>query len=274
MRCGRLPPPRFATGGGARDSAMPENGTVTVEVAEGIATVTFGHPKSNSLPGALLRNLADTITETAARDDVRVVVLRSSGTGPFCAGASFDELVAIADEQTGKEFFMGFARVILAMVRAPKLVIARAHGKAVGGGVGVLAAADYAVATEDASVKLSELAVGIGPFVVGPVIQRRIGQSAFAQLAIDATGWRDAKWARDNGLFAEVVPNEVALDERIGGLAQKLASSNPEAMARMKRIFWEGTEDWDALLEERAAMSGTLVLSDFTRNAINSFKRR
>lgn len=257
---------------------MPESvsaldaGTVSHDVADGIATVTFGHPRSNSLPGRLLRQLAETVTELGADDRARVIVLRSSGEGPFCAGASFDELRAIADEETGREFFMGFARLILAMRGAPKFVIARIHGKAVGGGVGVTAAADYALAARRASVKLSELAVGIGPFVVGPVIEKKIGLGAFAALTVDATGWRDADWAERHGLFASVHETAEELDAAVQDLATTLAASNPDAMARLKRVFWQGTEHWDALLAERAAMSGSLVLSEFARKAIGAVR--
>jgi len=251
-----------------------ESGHVSVETTNAIATVRFGHPKGNSLPGSLLSLLATTIDAVAADAASRVIVLRSNEPGPFCAGASFDELKAIADAETGKEFFLGFAKVILAMRRCPKLILARVHGKAVGGGVGIVAASDYAVATVAASVRLSELAVGIGPFVVGPVIERKIGLGAFQALAVDATGWRDAAWAERHGLFAQIVDDGSALDAAVGALAGQLARSNPEAMAKLKQIFWEGTEDWDARLPERAAMSGTLVLSTFTRNAIAAFAAR
>jgi len=251
-----------------------DSGHVEVETANGIATVRFGHPKGNSLPGALLQNIADTIDAVAADAASRVLVLRSNEPGPFCAGASFDELRAIQDAETGTEFFMGFARVILAMRRCPKLIVARVHGKAVGGGVGIVAAADYAIATLAASVKLSELAVGIGPFVVGPAIERKVGTGAFQALAIDATGWRDADWAERHGLFAQVVSDGAALDEAVAALAGQLARSNPDAMATLKQVFWEGTDDWPVRLEERAAMSGRLVLSTFTRNAIAAFAAR
>ncbi|HXB25279.1 MAG TPA: enoyl-CoA hydratase/isomerase family protein [Gemmatimonadaceae bacterium] len=251
-----------------------DSGHVEVETANGIATVRFGHLKGNSLPGALLQNIADTIDAVAADAASRVLVLRSNEPGPFCAGASFDELRAIRDAETGREFFMGFARVILAMRRCPKLIVARVHGKAVGGGVGIAAAADYAIATLAASVKLSELAVGIGPFVVGPAIERKIGTGAFQALAIDATGWRDADWAERHGLFAQVVSDGAALDEAVAALAGQLARSNPDAMATLKQVFWEGTDDWPVRLEERAAMSGRLVLSTFTRNAIAAFAAR
>jgi methylglutaconyl-CoA hydratase len=251
-----------------------DSGHVEVGTANGIATVRFGHPKGNSLPGALLQNIADTIDAVAADAASRVLVLRSNEPAPFCAGASFDELRAIQDAETGQEFFMGFARVILAMRRCPKLIIARVHGKAVGGGVGIVAAADYAIATSAASVKLSELAVGIGPFVVGPAIERKIGTGAFQALAVDATGWRNADWAERHGLFAQVVSDGAALDEAVAALAGQLARSNPDAMRTLKLVFWEGTDDWPARLEERAAMSGRLVLSTFTRNAIAAFAAR
>ena len=249
-------------------------GTVQVDFADEVATVTFGHPRGNSLPGALLRRLAETVRELGEDDAARVIVLRSLGTGPFCAGASFDELQAIGDAETGTEFFMGFARLILAMRSAPKFVITRVHGKAVGGGVGVVAASDYAIATASASVKLSELAVGIGPFVVGPAIEKKIGLGAFATLAVDAASWRDAAWAEQRGLYAAVHDTPDELDAAVDALSRTLARSNPEAMATLKRVFWEGTEQWDALLADRARMSGTLVLSDFTRKAIAGFARK
>jgi methylglutaconyl-CoA hydratase len=247
---------------------------VTTRVSDNIATVQFSHPKGNSLPGVLLRRIADAIDELGADHEARVVVLRSGEPGPFCAGASFDELKSIDDAITGKEFFMGFARLILAMRRCPKFILARVHGKVVGGGVGVVAASDYAIASPAAAVRLSELAVGIGPFVVGPVIQRKIGLGAFQALAVDAAGWRDAAWGERHGLFAQVVPTPDGLDEAVEVMAERLVTFNPEAMARMKAAFWDGTEQWDALLEERAAMSGTLVLSDFTRSAIAAFAAR
>lgn len=251
-----------------------DNGTVTTNVADGIGTIRFAHPKGNSLPGALLARLAEEVTRLGRADDVRVIVLRSEGTGPFCAGASFDELRAIDSAVRGTEFFMGFARLILAMRSAPKFVLARVHGRAVGGGVGVVAAADYAIATTGAAVRLSELAVGIGPFVVGPVIEKKIGLAAFQALAVDATTWRDAAWAEARGLYARLLPSVEALDDAVDELAAILARSNPDAMTRLKKVFWEGTEGWDELLADRALMSGTLVLSDFTRDAIERFAQR
>ncbi len=250
-------------------------GSVTFEIDDkGIGTIEFGHPLSNSLPGKILQKLADRITELGQNDSVKVIVLKSQGDRAFCAGASFDELISIKDFPTGKVFFSGFANVINACRKCPKLIIGRVQGKAVGGGVGVASAVDYCFATEHAAVKLSELAVGIGPFVVGPAVERKIGRSAMSQLAINATEWRSAEWARDNGLYTETYESAEAMDEAIATLADKLSKSNPEAMALLKQIFWEGTEHWDDLLAERAAMSGKLVLSEFTVNAINAFKKK
>lgn len=248
-------------------------GDVTLTIAEGVGTIRFSHPKSNSLPGVLLRRLADAVTWMGRDPAARVIVLRSEGPGAFCAGASFDELVDIANEEEGAQFFRGFAQVILAMVRAPKLVIVRVHGRTTGGGVGIAAAADYAFAVEGASAKLSELAVGIGPFVVGPVIERRIGCGPYAAMAVDA-GWRDASWCERHGLYARLLPDTAEMDAELNALSGKLASSNPAAMTAMKRVFWEGTEHWETLLAARARTSGALVLSDFTRAAIAKFKTR
>lgn len=253
--------------------AVGTSGEVTMEIADGIATIEFGHPKGNSMPGSLLGLLAVQIAAAGADPKARVIVLRSEGTGPFCAGASFDELASIDDPEVGKEFFLGFARVVLAMIRAPKFVVTRVHGKVAGGGVGLVAASDFSMAVGAASAKLSELAVGIGPFVVGPAIERKIGLAAFSAMAVDAD-WRDAAWCERHGLYSRVYSDPSELDDAIGGLARTLADSNPEAMAQLKQVFWAGTEDWDLLLTERAEMSGTLVLSEFTRNAIARFKRR
>jgi len=250
-------------------------GHVKYEVSEnGIATIEFGHPLSNSLPGKILGQLAKTISDVGAMNSVKVIVLKSAGEKAFCAGASFDELISIKDLKTGKIFFSGFASVINACRKCPKLIIGRVQGKAVGGGVGVASAVDYCFATTAAEVKLSELAIGIGPFVVGPAVQRKVGLSAMSQMTINATEFHSANWAREKGLFAEVFSTTEEMDKAIDVLANKLATSNPEAMQKLKKIFWEGTENWDSLLKVRAGMSGELVLSEFTINAINKFKSK
>jgi methylglutaconyl-CoA hydratase len=251
-----------------------EQGKVQTSIENGIATIEFYHPLSNSLPGKLLAEVAENITKMGANDSVTIIVLKSSGERAFCAGASFDELISINDIETGKVFFSGFANVINACRKCPKFIIGRVQGKAVGGGVGVASAVDYCVATKFASVKLSELAVGIGPFVVGPAVERKIGTSAMSQLAIDATEWQTADWAKQKGLYTEVYDSVEEMDEGIEVLVTKLSKSNPEAMRLLKQVFWKGTENWDELLKERAAMSGELVLSDFTKNAINKFKNK
>jgi methylglutaconyl-CoA hydratase len=249
------------------------DGYVKTELHKGVSTIEFFHPQSNSLPAKILEELTQAIHSVGNEADTKVIIIRSAGEKAFCAGASFDELVAIKNKEQGLEFFSGFAHVINAMRICPKLIIGRIHGKCVGGGVGIAAAVDYAIAVESADVKLSELAVGIGPFVVGPAVERKIGKSAFSQLAIDATQWRNADWARRKGLFAELHPSIEGVDESIEKLANTLAHSSQAAIEEMKKVFWEGTEHWDKLLIQRAAISGKLVLSDFTRNAIATFKK-
>lgn len=240
----------------------------------GITSIEFFHPQSNSLPAHILADLAVTIRRAGEDPNTIVIILRSAGSTSFCAGASFDELVAIQNEEQGLKFFSGFATVINAMRTCPKFIIGRIHGKCVGGGVGIAAAVDYAIAAEGADVKLSELAVGIGPFVVGPAVERKIGLSEFSQLAIDASMWRNADWARRKGLFAALHPDVQGMDESITKLATTLSHSSPEAMAEMKKIFWQGTEHWNEFLIERAKISGRLVLSDFTKKAIAKFKTK
>jgi len=249
------------------------NPYVTSHNEHGITTIEFFHPQSNSLPGKILEQLAQEIHFSGTHDETRVIILRSPGIGAFCAGASFDELSSISNASEGAKFFRGFADVINAMRKCKKFIIGRIHGKCVGGGVGLAAAVDYAIAYVQAEIKLSELAIGIGPFVIGPAIEKKIGVSAFSQLAIDAGMWRTTEWAKKKGLFAEVHNSVENMDESVYRLATFLVHSNPEAMTEMKKIFWKGTENWDELLKERAIISGRLVLSDFTKNAIRKFKR-
>ena len=250
------------------------NGYVEAETHKGITTIEFFHPQSNSLPHRILDELANEIYDAGREDQTKVIILRSGGERAFCAGASFDELTSIKDEKKGFEFFSGFANVINAMRKCPKFIIGRIHGKCVGGGVGLAAAVDYAIAAEGAEIRLSELAVGIGPFVVGPAVQRKIGLSSFTQLSIDATMWRNADWARRKGLYSELHETVEGMDESILRLAIQLSHSSPEAMAQMKKIFWQGCEDWDELLASRAEISGRLVLSQFTKDAIAKFKAK
>ena len=250
------------------------NGYVVCETHKGITTIEFFHPQSNSLPHRLLEELANEIHAMGVDKDTKVIVLRSGGEKAFCAGASFEELAQIANEKKGFDFFSGFANVINAMRKCPKLIIGRIQGKCVGGGVGLAAAVDYAIAHEDAEVRLSELAIGIGPFVVGPAIERRIGTSAFGHLAIDAGMWRNSEWCKKKGLFAEVHTTIEGVDESIFRLANELAHSSPLAMAELKKMLWKGTEHWDELLFSRAEISGKLVLSNFTKHAIEKFRSK
>ncbi len=247
---------------------------VKTNTVNGIASIEFFHPQSNSLPANILESLAQHIRTEGLNEQTKVIILRSAGEKAFCAGASFDELMAIKTEEEGLQFFSGFANVINAMRKCPKLIIARIHGKCVGGGVGLAAAADYAIALEGAEIKLSEFALGIGPFVVGPAVERKIGLSAFSQLAIDAGLWRNGDWARRKGLFAELHPTLESMENSIARLLSTLMHYSSEASIEMKQMFWRGTEHWDELLYERAAISGKLVLSDFTKEFIKKFKEK
>jgi methylglutaconyl-CoA hydratase len=244
---------------------------VKTEYKDGIATIEFFHPSHNSLPTNVLVELAGSIYKAGADPNTILIVLKSGGDRSFCAGASFNELASIRDEISGKAFFMGFANVINAIRTCGKIVIGRVQGKAVGGGVGLASACDYCMATKYASVRLSELAVGIGPFVIGPAVKRKVGLSAFSQMALNATEWQTAEWAKAKGLFTEVFDSVEQLDAYIAYFTDILVKSNPQALAELKKVFWEDTDHWDTLLEERAEMSGKLILSDFSRNAIGGF---
>jgi methylglutaconyl-CoA hydratase len=245
---------------------------VRLDIKDGLAVIEFFHPKGNSMPGEQLQKLATAISEAGNDPGVKLILLRSGGEKAFCAGANFDELLAISNPEEGKRFFMGFAHVINAMRKAPQLIVCRVQGKCVGGGVGIAAAADYTMATTAAEVKLSELAVGLGPFVVGPAVERKTGLSAFSQMTINATVFQTAAWAREKGLFTEVCNDIAALDVAVDQLVSILLASNPEAMLELKKIFWQNTSHWDELLQERALISGKLVLSPESRNFLLSRK--
>lgn len=249
-------------------------GSVTLEIKNNIGTIEFFHPQSNSLPSEILNKLASTISQAGTNNEVKVIIIKSKGDRAFCAGASFDELSSIDNFSDGKKFFMGFANVINACRKCPKLIICRVQGKAVGGGVGMACAGDYCFATKYASIKLSELAVGIGPFVVGPAVEKKSNVSAYSTLSINATSWFTASWAREKGIYSEVYDTNEEMDKEINKLAENLTNSNPEAMKKLKEAIWSNTDHWDELLEKRAEYSGQLVLSDFTKNAIARFKSK
>ena len=237
-----------------------------------VSYIEFFHPAHNSLPSDVLAELAQTITNAGQDDAIKVVVLKSGGDRTFCAGASFNELININDAETGKVFFLGFANVINAMRKCPKFIIGRIQGKTVGGGVGLAASTDYCIATKFASIKLSELNIGIGPFVVGPAIERKMGLSAMSQIAIDANSFYSAEWAKQKGLFTNVFETTEELDDAVKSTTEHLCTYNIEAMKEMKKVFWKGTDDWDELLAERAQTSGRLVLSEFTKEKLKEFK--
>lgn len=249
------------------------NGTIYSNIKEGVATIKFYHPASNSFPGELLSNLTQTFNDLSNDDSAKVIILKSEGEKAFCAGASFDELIAVNDKPSGKTFFMGFANVINAMRKCKKPIIGRIQGKVVGGGVGLAAACDYVFATDHAAIKLSELTIGIGPFVIAPAIERKMGVAALSELSLNATQWYNAYWAKEKGLFSQVFDSILEMDKDVDLLSQKLALYNPSAVEAMKKVLWENTDHWDELLKERAAISGELVLSEFTKNALQKFKK-
>lgn len=250
-----------------------ENGSLYTKIENKIATVEFGHPASNSFPSELLERLEKEINKLSDEEGINLIMLRSEGDRTFCAGASFDELTAIENTEQGRAFFSGFANVINAMRRCSKLIVGRVQGKAVGGGVGLAAACDYVLATEAAAIKLSELSIGIGPFVIAPAVERKMGVAALAELTLAATDWKNAYWAKEKGLYARVFDSVKELDKEVTIFAEKLASYNPQALFEMKKILWKNTDHWESLLQERAAISGELVLSDFTKNALSKFKK-
>jgi methylglutaconyl-CoA hydratase len=250
-----------------------QNGSLTTSIENKIATLQFAHPASNSFPRQLLDLLTAEINKISKDDDVSVIILKSEGNGAFCAGASFDELLTVSNLEEGTEFFSGFAHLINAMRTCSKLIVGRIHGKAVGGGVGIAAACDYTLATNNASIKLSELAIGIGPFVIEPVVSKKIGKTAMTQMTLAAHEWKTADWAQEKGLYARIFETTEELDRELTDFSSKLSKYNPEALSQMKKVFWDETQHWETLLLERAAISGKLVLSDFTKKALLQFKK-
>lgn len=248
-------------------------GSIQTIIENKIATITFSHPASNSFPSEQLASLTSVLQELGSEDRVSVIVLQSAGEAAFCAGASFEELLSVSNLEEGKVFFSGFANVINAMRKCPKIIVGRIQGKAVGGGVGLASACDYTFATENAAVKLSEIAIGIGPFVIEPAVTRKIGKMAMAEMALAPTEWKSAHWALEHHLYTKVYPTIAAMDVALLEYVGQLASYNPEALLEMKTVLWQGTEMWEALLYERAAISGKLVLSDFTKMALAQFKK-
>lgn len=247
-------------------------GSIYTHIDHNVATVTFSHPQSNCFPSDLLQKLIDTFNRLDTDDTVKIILLQSEGKKAFCGGASFDELLQVSDADTGKKFFSGFANLINAMRKCSKLIIGRSQGKAVGGGVGILAACDYCFATEASDIKLSELTIGIGPFVIAPALERKMGVSALSELSLEAKSWKTAYWAEKKGLFNKVFENIRDLDNGIDILVHQLSQYNPEALLEMKKIFWSGTAHWDDLLIQRAEISGKLVLSEFSKEALSKFR--
>lgn len=252
---------------------MTPSGSINTIIENKIASITFSHPASNSFPSALLEQLTNEINAVDQNPEVTLIILKSEGNNTFCAGASFDELLSLSTLEEGTKFFSGFANVINAMRNCSKLIIGRIQGKAVGGGVGLAAACDYSFATQNSMIKLSEIAVGIGPFVIEPVVSRKMGKMAFAEMTLNPTEWKSAGWAKENHLFSEVFQSLDELDSRLTVFTSELSRYNTSALFEIKKVLWEGTENWDQLLYERAAISGKLVLSNETKQTLQKFKK-
>ena len=250
-----------------------QSGSLYTEIISKVAHVEFGHPASNSFTFELLERLADALNELSTNREVTVILLKSEGNRAFCAGASFDELMEVSNLEEGKRFFSGFALVLNAMRECPKIIVGRVQGKTVGGGLGLLAACDYVFAAEAVAVRLSELSIGIAPFVIAPALERKIGVAALSELSLASTEWKSAYWAQEKGLFAKVFDDIQELDTALDLFTEKLSHYNPECLSSWKKVLWEGTEHWDALLTKRAAFTGELVLSEFTKTALSQFKK-
>ncbi|MGV8916071.1 MAG: enoyl-CoA hydratase/isomerase family protein [Kaistella sp.] len=249
------------------------NGFVNQELKNTISEITFGHPKSNSLPGEILEKLAQTILESGKDQNVKAILLKSEGERAFCAGASFDELLEIEELEKSKIFFGGFAKVLNAMRSCGKLVIVRVQGKTTGGGVGIACAADYCFATKDSAMALTELNLGIGPFVIGPYVERKMGKSAYAAMSIDAD-FRSADWCQRHDVYHSVSENIEKMDEEINVFMEKLSTRSSDALVLIKKVSWEGTEHFEQLMPERILMSASLILEDSAKENIGKIKER
>ena len=254
-------------------STSRTNGSLFTNIQDSIATIEFGHPASNSFVSELLDRLAKEFDKLSENPNVTVIILKSEGEKAFCAGASFDELVAVSTLEEGKVFFSGFANVINAMRKCKKIIVGRVQGKTVGGGVGLAAACDYVFASEAASIRLSELTIGIAPFVIAPAVSRKIGVAGMSELSLNPTAWKTAYWAQEKGLFSQVFDSINELDKELDLFTNNLSSYNPQALEDWKKVLWENTDHWDTLLLERAAITGRLALSEFTKNTLEKFKK-
>ncbi|MEA1787262.1 enoyl-CoA hydratase/isomerase family protein [Arenibacter sp. GZD96] len=250
------------------------NGSLYTKIEGTIATVEFGHPAGNSFVLELLNRLTSEFQKLSDAPNITLIVLKSEGDeGPFCGGASFDELMAVSTRAEGNVFFSGFANLINAMRQCEKLIVGRVQGKTVGGGVGLIAACDYVFATDAAAIRLSELSIGIAPLVIAPAVERKIGTAALSEMSLAPTEWKNAYWAQQKGLFSKVFESLKEMDKELAFFTEKLAAYNPEALAEWKKVLWKGTDHWENLLLTRAELSGKLVLSEFTKKALATFKK-
>ena len=250
------------------------SGSLYASRSGALARIEFGHPASNSLNSELLARLQTEMNKFGDDDTVHTILIQSEGERAFCAGASFDELMEVSTPENSTAFFSGFAGLINTLRNCPVPVVARVHGKAVGGGVGLIAACDYALATEAASIRLSEIGIGIAPLVIAPAVMRKTGASGLSELSLAPGEWKSAYWAQEKGLFARVFEKRGDLDKESENFAAQLARHPRTALIALKRALWEGTAHWDSLLPERAAETGRLALSAETQQALKRFKER
>ncbi len=233
-----------------------------------IGFLEFGNPAGNSLPSPLLKAFKAGLIALEKDSNVRVIVIQSFGDRAFCGGASLAEMKTLQTLEEATAFFMGIADLINTLRSLSKFVIGRVHGKVVGGGVGLVAACDYVLANRTAQIKLSELSIGIGPYVIEPVVSRKIGGTAFAQLSLDAHQWKSATWAEDKGLYNALFETQVELDLAVKTNAERFASYPEKAVKTLRKLHWKETEHWDKLLPKNAAITGELALQEATQNIL------
>jgi methylglutaconyl-CoA hydratase len=246
----------------------PQNtGFINYNIKDSVLHLEFGHPLGNSLPSNLLSGLKNSITTASTDDSIKVILLKSSGNS-FCGGASFNELVKIDNLEDATEFFMGFANLMLAIKECPKPVVAKVHGKSVGGGLGIIAASDWAIGTEKSSIRLSEISIGIGPFTIGPVLVRKIGVGNFQRLSLSAD-WIDSNWGLNSGLFQEIC-NSDALETVTESRIEHFKKLDPISFAENKKLMWSFSDITEDSLRVKASNVSKLLLNQNTQSILKS----
>jgi methylglutaconyl-CoA hydratase len=210
-----------------------------VSAGDGVVTVTLDRPDvRNALSAGLITELTRCMREIAGREDVRAVILTGEGDS-FCAGADIGYMrqTASFSYEENLEDAGRLAALFESIAECPKPVVARIKGAAIGGGVGLVAAADVSVAEEGTIFAFSEVRLGISPATIAPFVLRKIGHSHARSLFL--TGERfGAERAREIGLVHEVAP-EGELDEVVQKKIGQITSGGPESLASTKRLLGE-----------------------------------